>query len=1005
MIVDSTAAGPGADAPLQAGTVFSPAAITETMVGPTRWVDAFFNPPIQNPVCLSQIQSHNGGDFCKTRQRNASPNGFQITMEEDGVDTSHKQELYGWVALPAATGVFGALHYEAVLTPDAVTHAPYQVALSGAFRSAPAIFASMQTFDGGDPSALRRTDTSAASVSLFVEEETCSDSEQAHTAEVVGVLAIEVTHQIDSQLQATLPAGLGDLMPPMIAEHDYVHIPNGSPSTRDGQAQYKFSCSSAVPELALAFEVRAPNGNDDSFFIGMDDGDHFTWHIPRTNTEGGVTANGATGTTGGASGCVRQHCEDNEQFHWATYQDTFAVDRGKHTLHVYGREDGTQLRKVRFVNAPACRWTPTLPPQTPEIPAAFGKLTAPMVLKDDFIWVPETFVAGADGQVGEGGCIDGRENRYELTAAAYGASDHCSAAAAYTFSCRNDATVAFDYEVMTPNGNDDSFYIQIDDGEVFRWDTGRHQVFEWASRAETTDVVGGRHTLIVHGREDGTKLRSIRFATGGCGFLAAANRLPMQEPASSGVMSGTFETAEDFVWTPPVPDTQGEGDGRYGTTNALHCLTEHPVTNNMQWFQLSPAQIAGATALGWNEASWNCDYFPSHAAGGVEACDIPPSDDITWAELSAQEQQGALALGWTQDSWDCGVGELTYHFACSQDARVVFSFEAFAQERQGAVWDGTAFTVPDNDDSFFVEVDDGAWDTFHVPVTSDWTVHYDAPRAVGAGTHALHVHSRVAGTKLRTVFIDDAEHTGACGWTAVVPPSLRLPDVQLASHGKIVAPMTIANRGQVSPTGDIMEFVWAPDSAVERGCSIDDEPAQYRPQGSTCGRLEMAFLCDQPSEISFSYEILAPSGNDDSFFITMDNQGPQTWHAHTTPVSSQTECAAAGGLPSGGGGACCAASCGMCGGSQCGSRPGGPDACCVGAINQAAVPCGTPPCVMSEPFEWHTPRVSDDGQTLTTGGDHPLRVYHVQPGLHKLVLHQREDGAKVRSIRYAFCHV
>ena len=343
MIVESTAAGPGPDAPVQAGTVMSPADADATMAGPSRWVDAVFNPPIQNPVCLSQIQSHNGGDFCKTRQRNASPNGFQITMEEDGYDTRHKQETYGWVALPAATGVLGPLHYQALNTPDAVTHTPYPVPLSGGFRTAPAIFASMQTFDGGDPSALRRTDTSTTSVSVFVEEETCTDLEQAHTTEVVGVLAIEATHQIDSQLQSTLPAGLGDLTPPMIAEHDYVHIPNGSPGVGSGEAQYNFNCAAAVPELLLAFEVRAPNGNDDSFFIGMDSGDHFTWHIPRTNTDGGVSANGATATQGGASGCVRGHCEDTGGFHWATYQDTFAAGRGRHTLHVYGREDGTQV--------------------------------------------------------------------------------------------------------------------------------------------------------------------------------------------------------------------------------------------------------------------------------------------------------------------------------------------------------------------------------------------------------------------------------------------------------------------------------------------------------------------------------------------------------------------------------------------------------------------------------------------------------------------------------------
>ena len=423
----------------------------------------------------------------------------------------------------------------------------YDVALAGAFRAAPVVFASMASFNGGDPSSMRISGRpSATSVSLFVEEETCTDAEQAHAAEVVGVLAIEASVQVDSQLQATLSAGLGDLTYPMIAENDFVHIPNGAPGAGSGEAQYKFRCTAAVDTLTLAFEVRAPNGNDDSFYIGMDHSDHITWcdflsilavfrlifgcfatdlgvccstrrHIPHANTDGGVSATGATGTTGGASGCVRGHCDDNGGFHWATYQDTFDIRRGKHTLHVYGREDGTQLRKVRFVNAPGCNWSPTLPTVAPMIAATFGALTAPMTRKDDFIWVPETFVAGATGQVGEGGCIDGRENRYELTAAAYGASDHCSAAAEYTFSCRNDATVAFDYEVMSPNGNDDSFYIQvhfciqmmnfvsknekfcvkktrncvktrkfcfendefciqIDDGEVFLWSTGNHQV-------------------------------------------------------------------------------------------------------------------------------------------------------------------------------------------------------------------------------------------------------------------------------------------------------------------------------------------------------------------------------------------------------------------------------------------------------------------------------------------------------------------------------------------------
>lgn len=147
-----------------------------------------------------------------------------------------------------------------------------------------------------------------------------------------------------------------------------------------------------------------------------------------------------------------------------------------------------------------------------------------------------------------------------------------------------------------------------------------------------------------------------------------------------------------------------------------------------------------------------------------------------------------------------------------------------------------------------------------MPPTSDWTIHQDQPRDVTAGTHSLFVHSRTAGTKLRTVHIEDLD--AVCGWTAVVPAALRLPDTQPASHGKVVAPMTVANKGQVSPTGESLEFVWAPDSAVERGCAINPEPSQYRPQGSTCGRIEITFVCDVASEVTFAYEILAPSGND-----------------------------------------------------------------------------------------------------------------------------------------------
>lgn len=246
---------------------------------------------------------------------------------------------------------------------------------------------------------------------------------------------------------------------------------------------------------------------------------------------------------------------------------------------------------------------------------------------------------------------------------------------------------------------------------------------------------------------------------------------------------------------------------------------------------------------------------------------------------------------------------------------------------ESATLDGGAALTTPVDHSFYVAIDAADWDIFSVPDTDTWTVHADAPRSITAGTHSLFVHSRTSGTKLRTVSIHDADDKGICGWTSYVPAALRLKDSQPASYGKIVAPMTIRDRGATDVNGNSQEYVWAPDSAVERGCSIDPVASQWMPQGATCGRIEMAFVCDVSSEVIFSYEILTPSGNDDSFFVNIQDQSlqpesgpPETWHAGTTGLHA---------------------------------------------------------------WEWRTPSVSADGATLRTDASLDLRTYTVSAGLRE----------------------
>lgn len=43
--------------------------------------------------------------------------------------------------------------------------------------------------------------------------------------------------------------------------------------------------------------------------------------------------------------------------------------------------------------------------------------------------------------------------------------------------------------------------------------------------------------------------------------------------------------------------------------------------------------------------------------------------------MTPAEQAGATALGWSDQNWNCLDGRAQYAFACSEDALVTFSFE------------------------------------------------------------------------------------------------------------------------------------------------------------------------------------------------------------------------------------------------------------------------------------------------------------------------------------------
>lgn len=124
-------------------------------------------------------------------------------------------------------------------------------------------------------------------------------------------------------------------------------------------------------------------------------------------------------------------------------------------------------------------------------------LVAPMVVGDDggtkYIWVPN----------GNGGNLANNNN---------------AAGIGYTqFNLSSSDSYKVYGLVNSPNGNDDSFHIRVNQGQYAQWHTGETSGFEWREVTDTAAMdptnffipAGNGHTLEIRQREDGTKISKV----------------------------------------------------------------------------------------------------------------------------------------------------------------------------------------------------------------------------------------------------------------------------------------------------------------------------------------------------------------------------------------------------------------------------------------------------------------------------------------------------------------
>lgn len=147
------------------------------------------------PTVLSQVQTNSDSDWVITRQKDASSQGFKVSLqEEEAAAAAHGAETIGWLAIAPATGADATTAGNDMIasgqTGDSVTSSPFTQALPRGFTETPVLLTQLSSFDGQDPSTARVRQTSSTEFSVFVEEEASADPERGHTSETVDWLAL-----------------------------------------------------------------------------------------------------------------------------------------------------------------------------------------------------------------------------------------------------------------------------------------------------------------------------------------------------------------------------------------------------------------------------------------------------------------------------------------------------------------------------------------------------------------------------------------------------------------------------------------------------------------------------------------------------------------------------------------------------------------------------------------------------------------------------------------------
>ena len=218
-----------------------------------------------NPLIFAQTQSNNEASAVTERIRSINTSGFEIRLQEQEAGEGsngkrHRPETLSWIALESGNGDLGSLDYTAQSIQ--LNHRGAEVNFDTDFDNAPIVLASSNSFQGGNPFALRTTQVTPNGLSIALEEEQSKDDETKHFAESTAVLAIEagqIWAKDSTDREPPIITDPGPTLPEAILNREDITRPIGK--TLEFQVTYQDDSGISIDSLGPNdIRVTGPNG-------------------------------------------------------------------------------------------------------------------------------------------------------------------------------------------------------------------------------------------------------------------------------------------------------------------------------------------------------------------------------------------------------------------------------------------------------------------------------------------------------------------------------------------------------------------------------------------------------------------------------------------------------------------------------------------------------------------------------------------------------------------------